>query len=473
MISYSHDTFLVVASIVVSMVAAFTGLALTNNISHLSDSRRKALVVMSSFVLGTGIWSMHFVAMLAHQFPMPVYYDVLQTLSSALVAILVVGVSLLLLHFTVRTPRILVVAGLILGVGILSMHYLGMMGIRGVEPFFSVMVTCLSVVVAVVMGVAAIAVAYGRRSKQNIVAGSLLMGFSVVIVHFTAMHGTQFSRTTDFVPESAVLATSTLAVIVTVTAFVICGSFLLAATTFLTTSVPVNQPLHAQADSVQGTQKPAGQSPWQSKGQSTGQATSQLSLHGTQQRVQQGDQPGSQYSSESSSESIVRTSAEPAPQNSPLHSDESEAAQVPHMAVASAGNAEPPAQQPAAASHASVSSTSPEPVKIPFEKDKKIGFVMSNDIAAIRADGHYSHLYTSDGVRFCPWSITESEKRLADQGFHRTHRSYLVNIEAVARFEKRKETGICVFENTPQLSTVPVSRNRVIGLVEVLERSAS
>lgn len=384
------------------MVAAFTGLALTNNISHLPDNRRKALVVMSSFVLGTGIWSMHFVAMLAHQFPILVYYDVLQTLSSALVAILVVGVSLLLLHFTVRTPRILIAAGLILGIGILSMHYIGMMGIRGVEPFFSGILTLLSVAVAAVMGVAAIVVAYGRRSKQNIVAGSLLMGFSVVIVHFTAMHGTHFIRSTDFVPESAVLATSTLAVIVTVAAFVICGSFLLAATTFLT-------------------------------------------------------------SISNNSQHVIPTSPAPLPQGPPTDK------QNVNEAVENSIEANPQTPEPDPVAGVVVTTVDdPQVVKIPFERDKKIGFAMSDNVAAIRADGHYSHLYTRDGIRFCPWSIAEAEKRLGDSGFHRTHRSYLVKVSAVSRFEKRRETGICIFEDYPQLSTVPVSRNRVIGLLDVL-----
>lgn len=379
MISYSHDLKLVLASIVVSMVAAFTGLALTNNISRLPENRRKALVVMSSFVLGGGIWSMHFVAMLAHQFEIPIYYDLLQTLSSALVAILVVGIALLLLHFSARTPRTLVLAGLILGLGILSMHFIGMLGIRGAVPVFSTSAKWLSCLVAAVMGVAAISAAYGRRSKQNIIAGSVLMGFSVVIVHYTAMHGTKFLPGNDFVPASAVLASSTLAVIVTMASFVICGAFLLAATTFLTAE-------SAAADLQSGT-------------------------------------------TASVEDDLVLVDESPS------------AAEL----------------------------QSPVSIDIPFERDKQIGYVQSADVAAIRADGHYSHLYTRDGIRFCPWAITEAEKRLASGGFHRTHRSYLVNIKAVAGFEKRKETGICAFENFPQLTTVPVSRNRVIGLLEVLD----
>lgn len=392
------------------MVAAFTGLALTNNISQLPDKQRKALIVMSSFVLGGGIWSMHFVAMLAHRFQIPVYYDVFQTLSSALVAILVVGTALLLLHFTRRSPPVLVVAGLILGGGILSMHYIGMLGIRGTVPVFTALSSGLSGVVACVMGVAAIRVAYGHRSRQNIVMGALVMGFSVVAVHYTAMHGTRFMASTEVVPPgSAVLATDTLAVIVTLAVFVICGTFLLAATTFLTAPDRLSQPHsvrdtdHSQPAQPTAAAQPAVQSPT-------------------------------------------------SPQSTMVAEDEPPASIRPDPVAAE---------------------VLPDPVRIPFEKDKKIGFAASDQVAAIRADGHYTHLYTRDGIRFCPWSITEAEKRLAGAGYHRTHRSYLVNVSAVAGYRKRKETGLCLFEDYPQLTSVPVSRNRVIGLLEVLDTATS
>lgn len=404
MISYSHDTSLVLAAIVVSIVAAFTSLALTNNISRWSDNKRKALIVMASFVLGSGIWSMHFVAMLAHQFSIPIYYDILQTLSSALVAILVVGIALLLLHFTSRTSLVLTVAGCILGVGVLLMHYIGMLGIRGAVPVFSESSKVLAGIVACVMGAAAIQVAYGRRSRQNILMGSVVMGFSVVAVHYAAMHGTHFEPTSNPVPpDSVVLASGTLAVVVTLAVFVICGSFLLAATTFLTSPDPVA--VAGGAADTRQLQQPAVPGPASATTRQERQAAIQAAA-GTEQRTQPG-----------------------------------------------------PPSLPA--------------VEIPFEKDKKIGFAPSDDVAAIRADGHYTHLYTRHGTRFCPWSITEAENQLSDAGFHRTHRSYLVNVRAVAGFEKRKETGICRFDDIPQLATVPVSRNRIVALTSVLDITTS
>jgi len=107
-------------------------------------------------------------------------------------------------------------------------------------------------------------------------------------------------------------------------------------------------------------------------------------------------------------------------------------------------------------------------VRIPFERNKHIEFVFASELAAIRADGRYTHLYTQDGVRFCPWSIAEAEKRLAREPFYRSHRSYLVNLQKVHVFEKNRDAGVCRFDSYPQLSSVPVSRARVARLQQLL-----
>ena len=112
---------LALASVAVSIVAAITALAMMNDLRKLPGSKRKAVIVMSAFVMGGGIWSMHFLAMLALRFDVPIHYDLLQTLSSGLIAILVVGFALLLLHFRTRNETTLNTAGLALGVGIVAM----------------------------------------------------------------------------------------------------------------------------------------------------------------------------------------------------------------------------------------------------------------------------------------------------------------------------------------------------------------
>lgn len=414
MITYSHDMTLFIASVVVSFVAAFTGLALTNNISRLPPPQRKALIVMSAFILGGGIWSMHFVAMLAVEINQPIYYDLLQTLGSALVAILVAGLALLILHFSSRTPQLLTLAGIILGLGIVAMHFIGMRGMRGLTPQFSTTIVVLTVLVAMVTGVAAIWAAYGHRSRQNIIAGAAVFGSAVVAVHFTAMHGTRFFPGPPPASQSVFIGDGTLAVTVTITAFIICGAFLLAATTFVSRpeTATAAEPL-AATQATEGADAAA---------------------------------PATVPEAESAAASL--SSAETLPVAA--ENDDSVSAEATQTIA------------PQATSEDGL------PTKIPFERNKKIHFVASAEVGAIRADGRYTHLYTESGTLFCPWSITEAEKRLADAGFFRTHRSYLVNLGQLSGFEKSRDAGVCLFENLQQLSSVPVSRKRVPELVAVL-----
>ena len=112
MLEFSHNGWLVLASLAVSFMAAFTGLSLTQGASALGVAPRKLVVALSAVVLGGGIWSMHFVAMLGLELPILFYYDAVITLISALVAILMVGLALLILHFHPRTTVTITAAGL-------------------------------------------------------------------------------------------------------------------------------------------------------------------------------------------------------------------------------------------------------------------------------------------------------------------------------------------------------------------------
>lgn len=393
MVTYSYDLTLVLAAVFVSFMAAFTGLTLTNGISQLSVNARKTLVVMSAFVLGGGIWSMHFVAMLAMDFPIAIYYDTLYTLSSALVAILIVGLALLLMHFRPRTRTNMVIAGVLLGSGIISMHFIGIDGMRGCLPIVALPGKIVAGALAIVMGIAAIWAAYGKRTKQNIVAGTIVFGLSVVVVHFSAMHWTGFVRLPEPESISTSLENGTLAIIVTLAAFVICGTFLLSAVTFVT-------PGAAAAKASQEAQ------------------TDKTAKHA----------------------------------DAPLN---------------------PKAATDAAVQRASVSAeaaTGHEEavVRIPYERHKKTYFISSDAVAAVRAEGRYTYLYAENEKLFCPWSISEAEKRLPSAQFHRTHRSYLVNIGHVSGFEKRKDKAACLFDTFTNLPAVPVSRTRIEPLREAL-----
>ncbi|MEM1301880.1 MAG: MHYT domain-containing protein [Pseudomonadota bacterium] len=99
-------------------------------------------------------------------------------------------------------------------------------------------------------------------------------------------------------------------------------------------------------------------------------------------------------------------------------------------------------------------------LQIPCERDGGKVFVRARDVQFVRADGHYTQVYTEDERLFCAWPVTEASKRLQPAGFLQTHRSYLVNPPHVTRFERTKDKGRCIFDgdDTPP---APVSRSKL------------
>jgi len=99
-------------------------------------------------------------------------------------------------------------------------------------------------------------------------------------------------------------------------------------------------------------------------------------------------------------------------------------------------------------------------LQIPCEQDGNKVFIRSSDVLLLRADGHYTQIYTADNRLFCVWSVTEASKRLLPIGFLQTHRSYLINPSRVARFERTKDKGRCIFDGSGA-PPAPVSRSKL------------
>ena len=408
MLEQSHVFVLVIASLAVSLMASFTGLSLTYGINALPSAQRKVCVAMAAVALGGGIWSMHFVAMLGLELPVMFYYDALTTLISALVAILMVGTALLLMHFRARTPTSITLAGAIVGLGIAAMHYLGMSGIQLCQAVYSVPGLTLAWGASVGLGILSFQVIYGARCRRNLVFGTVCLGVSVFAVHFIAMSGTGFLADASGSPEGPLLDNATLAMLVTIAAFVICGAFLLTGITFLP----------AEADPASASANPT---------------PTLTRLQEAANHVQEAE-----------------------PQTSPRLADEPSNALLMRRETPAGSFAAPLPNAPPA------NSPEPQPAAlVPYERDGRTIFVDRSTIAALRAEGHYTLLYVGGQELFCPWSISEAEARLADPNFVRAHRSYLINISHVTGFERHKDNGICLFEKTLSLGKVTVSRSRL------------
>src|SRR5690349_15235548 len=118
--------WLVLVSLLVAILASYTALTLALRIRVADRVRAPAWLLGGGVAMGIGIWSMHFVGMLALRLPIEISYDVGTTLLSMLIAIVV---STFALHIASRQHvgrAALVVAGIAMGTGICSMHYVGM-----------------------------------------------------------------------------------------------------------------------------------------------------------------------------------------------------------------------------------------------------------------------------------------------------------------------------------------------------------
>lgn len=232
-LEYSHNSWLIAASFLVALIAGFTGLSLTQGLSQRTTLQKKISIAMASVALGGGIWAMHFVAMLGLQLPVLFYYDAAVTLSSALVAILVVGIALLILHFRDRTPAMLVTAGTIVGTGVLAMHYLGMAGLELCRAIYTPAGIVLAITASCLLNIAAFWIAYGKRSHRNIVLGTVCFAIAVFAVHFIAMAGSDFIAIEATNEIGPLISKEVLALGLVLISFALCGAFLLTGVTFL------------------------------------------------------------------------------------------------------------------------------------------------------------------------------------------------------------------------------------------------
>ncbi|MER6471235.1 MHYT domain-containing protein [Streptomyces collinus] len=178
-----------VLSYVMACIGAALGLRCTvRALASTGRSRRNWLLTAAS-AIGTGIWTMHFVAMLGFRVSgTDIRYDVPLTILSLVVAMVVVSVGVFVVGHSRDRNRALLLGGLTTGLGVASMHYLGMAAVRlhGDVTYDPVFVG-LSVLIAVVAATAALWAALNIKSPLAVTLASLVMGAAVSSMHYTGM----------------------------------------------------------------------------------------------------------------------------------------------------------------------------------------------------------------------------------------------------------------------------------------------
>ena len=167
-------------------MAAYVALNLATRMSMSQGRARVYWLIGGALAMGAGIWSMHFIGMLALRLPIPLSYDVSITLVSLLIAVLVSGFALFTINRSTLTMRRLFTSALFMGFGIAAMHYTGMAALPIVPSIrYDPSLFALSVAIAVATSIVALWIAFHLRSESitNIVAkragAALVMGVAL------------------------------------------------------------------------------------------------------------------------------------------------------------------------------------------------------------------------------------------------------------------------------------------------------
>ena len=227
-----HEPWLVALSIAIAIQGSFVGLSLARELDSAEGFRRRLALAGSALTLATGVWSMHFVAMLAANFPSAIDYLVLPTLISFLICVIVVGVGVYAAHAP-GPPALRVASGaLAMGLGISLMHYVGMSAVHLAGPtWHEPPYVVASIAVSIGASAFALWALDSRPTRPRLFLGAIALGLAIAGMHYTAMAGMRLDPlcfdVSRFVRANSALSRNTLALLATVVSFGVSGAFLL------------------------------------------------------------------------------------------------------------------------------------------------------------------------------------------------------------------------------------------------------
>lgn len=216
-----HDPLLMGLSLILAVLASHVGLDLVRREKESIGRSRMGWIAAGATTMGMGIWSMHFVAMLAFRFPVPASYDIGLTAASAILAIAGAACCFLVVARS-RGFAVMTIGGGLMGIAIAAMHYIGMAAIMTpghVSHDWSYVI--LSILIAIVASGAALMAAFGPWRSIPLPVASLVMGMAVAGMHYTAMLGYELHPTGSTEPAPVGMDPNALALLVAGANFVI------------------------------------------------------------------------------------------------------------------------------------------------------------------------------------------------------------------------------------------------------------
>jgi NO-binding membrane sensor protein with MHYT domain len=189
---------------VMSFLGSLLGLVLATRARESTGASRARWLLLAAVAIGgTGIWLMHFMAMIGFDVPSTVVrYDVPMTILSVVLAVVIVGIGLLIVGMGQPSVLKILFGGVCTGLGVAAMHYCGMFAMRmGGKMSFNPRLVALSVAIAVVAATVALWFATVIQGASATVGAALLMGAAVCSMHYTGMSAIKVS----LVPETVVV----------------------------------------------------------------------------------------------------------------------------------------------------------------------------------------------------------------------------------------------------------------------------
>jgi NO-binding membrane sensor protein with MHYT domain/CheY-like chemotaxis protein/nitrogen-specific signal transduction histidine kinase len=230
-----YQPTLVLLSILVAIFASYTALSLSMRVKQSHGHAPHAWMAGGAFAMGSGIWAMHFIGMLAFRLPMPLAYDPLITFVSWLLPVVVSGLALWQLRHRELSVRHLAWGAILMGLGINAMHYTGMAGMR-MDPAIRYDPWLFAASVAIAIGASAGALWIGCRLNENVrhprllqLGAAVVMGGAIAGMHYTGMAAAHFDAASVCRAADNGVNQDHLAILVAVASFAVLSIALLAA----------------------------------------------------------------------------------------------------------------------------------------------------------------------------------------------------------------------------------------------------
>ena len=197
--NFSYNPWLVALSIGVAILVSFTSLRLASRVAEANASAGRAWLLLGAISMGVGIWSMHFIGMLAFSLPITLRYDVGLTFASLGAAVLTSGFAIKIASSAELRFARHAVCSLVMALGIVTMHYTGMSAIRVVPSVsYDPILVAASIGIAIGASFVALWLTFKLRGETHRYvwaarfAAAVVMGLAIAGMHYTAMAATKF-----------------------------------------------------------------------------------------------------------------------------------------------------------------------------------------------------------------------------------------------------------------------------------------